>query len=645
MGVFSLQKFSNEILDERWLVLFSRPMIHSRLLSFTRGTLPILLASTLCAAPISAAPRSGRASQQSGPQFEALPLVRSRQNHLLVRAIINGRPAWLGVDTGAPVSAIAAHRREHFGLTGLPGSSKLPARLQINGAFNNVAIARRFQLGALKLLDPDGQLGTSDTPPSGETDNLDNGNTAEGSGTLSNNTDGANNSGLGFNALFSNTVGNFNSAVGFNVLYSNTVGNSNTGTGNNALYSNTEGNGNTAIGDLVLYSNTTGSENTATGANALYNNTTGTGNTATGFNSLVNNTTGIQNTANGHSALGNNTTGSENTAVGFFALVGFNTGDHNTAVGGFSLSNNTTGGQNTAAGHGSLAFNTTGENNSAVGFNTMVSNTSGSYNTATGDGALGSNDTGNFNTADGDVALTNNISGSFNTGLGRLALYQNTSGTGNIAIGESAGFNLTTGDNNIDIGNFGVADESHTIRIGAPDCMCGPGGSVGGQTDTYIAGIFGSGTSGGIGVYVDADGKLGTVSSSERFKKEIKPMDKTSESLLALKPVTFQYKNDSKGIPQFGLIAEEVAKVNPSLVVHDRKGEIYSVRYEAVNAMLLNEFLKEHRTVQELQAARADEQKEIAELKQQLKAQAAAIQKVSERVELNRPSPQVVDNQ
>ena len=121
--------------------------------SFARATLSILLASTLCAGHISAATRSARASQQSGPRFEALPLVRSRQNHLLVRAIINGKPAWLGVDTGAPVSAIAAQRREYFGLTGIPGSSKLPARLQINGAFNSVAIARRFQLGALKLLD------------------------------------------------------------------------------------------------------------------------------------------------------------------------------------------------------------------------------------------------------------------------------------------------------------------------------------------------------------------------------------------------------------------------------------------------------------------------------------------------------------
>src|SRR5206468_13007795 len=127
------------------LVLFSRPMIHFRLLSFTRATLLILLLSAFCLGDVSSAPRSARTSQQSGPQFEALPLVRSRQNHLLVRAIINGKPAWLGVATGAPVSAIAAHRREYFGLTGLPGSSKLPARLQINGAFNNVAIARRFQ--------------------------------------------------------------------------------------------------------------------------------------------------------------------------------------------------------------------------------------------------------------------------------------------------------------------------------------------------------------------------------------------------------------------------------------------------------------------------------------------------------------------
>jgi hypothetical protein len=237
------------------------------------------------------------------------------------------------------------------------------------------------------------------------------------------------------------------------------------------------------------------------------------------------------------------------------------------------------------------------------------------------------------------IALNNMISGSFNTAVGRGTLYSFSSGNGNIAIGEGAGANLTTGDNNIDIGNFGVADESHTIRIGAPDCMCGPGGSVGGQTATYIAGISGQTASGGVAVYVNTDGKLGTATSSARFKTEIKPMDKTSEAILSLKPVTFCYKNeiDPKGIPQFGLVAEDVEKVNPALVAPDRDGKPYTVRYEAVNAMLLNEFLKAHRRIEE-------QDKRIDQLTGQLKEQAALIQKVNDKLELNKPAPQTVFN-
>jgi hypothetical protein len=249
-----------------------------------------------------------------------------------------------------------------------------------------------------------------------------------------------------------------------------------------------------------------------------------------------------------------------------------------------ALYSNTTGSENTATGFQALSNNTTGSNNTATGVNTLVANTTGSDNTATGWGALDANNTGNFNAAYGREALINNESGSFNTGLGRGALYSLTSGDGNIAIGEGAGGQLTTGDNNIDIGNFGVAGESHTIRIGAPDCMCGPGGSVGGQTATFIAGIFGT-TIVGSQVGVTSDGQLGVLAaSSARFKHQIKPMDKASEAILALKPVTFEYKKeiDPKGTPQFGLVAEEVEKVNPDLVTRDAKGELYTVRYEAV---------------------------------------------------------------
>jgi hypothetical protein len=164
---------------------------------------------------------------------------------------------------------------------------------------------------------------------------------------------------------------------------------------------------------------------------------------------------------------------------------------------------------------------------------------------------------------------------------------------------------------------------------------------------TFIAGISGKTASGGVAVYVNANGKLGTTVSSARFKEQIKPMDKASEAIHALKPVTFRYKEelDPEGIPQFGLVAEEVEKVNPDLVARDDKGEIYTVRYEAVNAMLLNEFLKEHRTVQEQKATIAqlkqDFESKLAEQQKQIDSLTTGLQKVSAELEVSRPAPQV----
>jgi len=256
----------------------------------------------------------------------------------------------------------------------------------------------------------------------------------------------------------------------------------------------------------------------------------------------------------------------------------------------------------------------------------------GSLNTATGWQALFSNVIGNDNTSIGAAALFHNTFGDDNTAIGVAALFHNTFGSSNIAIGRSAGINLTTGDNNIDIGNEGVSGEENTIRIG------GPLGVGGAQPRTFITGISGTAVA-GAAVVVNSSGQLGVAASSVRFKQQIKPMDKTSEAILALKPVTFRYKHDldPKGIPQFGLVAEDVEKVNPDLVVHDGEGEVYTVRYEAVNAMLLNEFLKEHRTVQE-------QQKEIDALRVELKGQRALIQKVSDKMELDKPAPQTVLN-
>jgi hypothetical protein len=240
-------------------------------------------------------------------------------------------------------------------------------------------------------------------------------------------------------------------------------------------------------------------------------------------------------------------------------------------------------------------------------------------NTAIGGNALLSNHIGNRNTAIGVDALSFNTKGNNNTAIGVDALFNNTRGANNIALGANAG-NLTTGNDNIDIGNAGVAGEAKTIRIGAT------------QTTTFIAGISGTTVAGGVGVIVDANGQLGTVVSSVHFKQNIKPMSKDSEAILALKPVTFRYKHelDPDGIPQFGLVAEDVEKVNRDLVARDDEGKPYAVRYEAVNAMLLNEFLKEHRKVEQLE--------------EQVAALTAGLQKVSAQLELSRRAQQTMIN-
>ena len=245
------------------------------------------------------------------------------------------------------------------------------------------------------------------------------------------------------------------------------------------------------------------------------------------------------------------------------------------------------------------------------------------------------NTTGQQNSAIGDATLFSNTTGSFNTADGIASLQVNTTGNGNIALGYGAGNNLDTGNNNIDIGNLGVAGESNTIRIGGD-----VGIGYGSQTATFVAAISGTAVVGDA-VVVDANGQLGTVASAARFKKEIRPMDKTSEAILALKPVRFQYKSDSKGTPQFGLIADEVAKVNPDLVVRDRNGEIYSVRYDAVNAMLLNEFIKEHCKVEQL---KKDFESKLAEQQRQIKALTSGLEKVSAQFEVSRRAPQMVVN-
>ena len=346
------------------------------------------------------------------------------------------------------------------------------------------------------------------------------------------------------------------------------------------------------------------------GAGALSSLTSGTNNTAVGSEALFSLTTGEQNTAVGAQALKNDTA-DKNTAIGFQALVKNNTGDSNTAGGWRALFENTTGGRNTASGRQTLLSNTTGFENTATGSVALESNTGGHDNTATGFAALNSNTTGDLNTADGTGSLVNSSTGDLN-----------------IALGFGAGVNLGAGSNNIDIGNVGVATESNAIRIGAQVTVIDQFGATHpAHTATYIAGITGEDATGGDPVFITSDGKLGTINppSSARFKDGIKPMNETSETILALQPVTFRYKKelDPKGTTQFGLVAEDVEKVAPDLVKRDRNGNLQTVRYDAVNAMLLNEFLKEHRKVEQLQ--------------KQVEALAAVLQKVSNKIEFGKP--------
>jgi hypothetical protein len=348
--------------------------------------------------------------------------------------------------------------------------------------------------------------------------------------------------------------------------------------------------------------------NTAEGDLALFSLTTGTSNTAIGFGALGSNTTGDFNTAEGRSALIRNTSGSQNTATGVNALISNTIGSQNTATGVNTLISNTTGFQNAATGVQALFANTTGFHNTADGFAALSRTTTGQHNTATGDEALGSNTTGNFNTANGAHSL------------------ENSTGTGNTALGFEAGANVTTASNVICLG-AGV--------LGANE-----------NNSCFIGNVFNRTSPGGTAVFVDSNGKLGTITSSRRFKEEIEPMAQASEGLFALKPVTFRYKKgiDPQRIPQFGLVAEDVEAVNPDLVVRDEEGKVNTVRYDAVNAMLLNEFLKEHRKVEELSSIVAEQRKEVNALAAAVKEQAALVQKVSAQVELSKAEPQMVVN-
>jgi hypothetical protein len=417
-------------------------------------------------------------------------------------------------------------------------------------------------------------------------------------------------------------------------------GNNNSAAENvDALNINTTGQYNTAHGWHGLSADTTGSGNTANGSYALSSNTSASANTAVGAYSLQNNTTGSDNTALGHSALWSNTTGIWNVAVGTDALADNTTGGGNIAAGGEALSANTTGMENTAMGDAALQNNITGSGNVAVGAVALFYKTGASYqlqgaNTAVGYRALGytgapwgTGSGGDGNTAVGDRAMLYNVDGSFNCAFGLSALSADngeTDSSGNTAIGNRAGYGLRTG-----IGN---------VYIGEQEMARDPGENY----HTYIHNINTTSVSGGSADAVTIDlntGLLGHLTSSRRHKEDIKSMDEASETLYRLKPVTYHYKKeiDRNQALDYGLIAEEVGEVDPNLALRNAKGEIESVRYNAINVMLLNEFLKEHKAFVEEQDKVKKLEAGLAGLVATVKEQAAQIEKVSAQVQIRKP--------
>jgi len=361
------------------------------------------------------------------------------------------------------------------------------------------------------------------------------------------------------------------------------------------------------------------------------------GNTAEGSGVLVSLTSGVWNSGFGFQALNHLTGGNQNTATGLRALSSDINGGFNTATGVLSLFSNTSGFFNSASGAYSLANNTIGGNNTANGYAALYYNTEGDFNTATGFAALYRNTTSFGNTANGYEALYFNTAEA-NTATGYQALVSNTTGIGNTANGLSALRNNSTGDHNtalgINAGNL-VFTASNVIAIGSP------GANV--SDSCYIGNIWNE-SGGSQAVYVNSEGKLGAQVSSRRFKDQIKPIDEASEVIYGLKPVSFRYKPEIEPTRplSFGLIAEEVEKISPDLVTRGGDGTVNTVRYDAVNAMLLNEFLKEHDTIQELKFTVAEQRKEIQALTARLEEQASLIQKVTAQLELNGPMPRTV---
>jgi len=467
-------------------------------------------------------------------------------------------------------------------------------------------------------------------------------NTAAGLEALLNLTTGISNTAYGARALKANTTGGSNLGIGGFALISNTSGSMNSAIGNNAMFNNLSGSNNMALGQGALAGNIAGSANTAMGTQAGAGNTT-SGIVAIGFQALHGANTGL-NTAIGTQAMFSNTTGPFNTAVGFLSLASNTVGDRNTAVGDGAMIGNASGFSNVAVGVSALRNNSSGDNNVAIGHDALVNNNANNQ-TAVGRLAMASNSTGPENAAVGFRALAANTTSGFSVAVGFQALDAATGGQ-NTAVGDNASGAVSTGALNTSLGDLAganVTTASGCVDIGAFTF----GENV--SNRTHIKNVGQTAQNNGIFVTVDpATNRIGFVNlSSERYKQNIKPMDKVSEAILGLKPITFRYKPgvDATDLPQFGLSAEEVAKANPDLVTYDGEGKPFTVRYDAINNMMLNEFLKEHKRVQQLEATVAQQQKGMEVLTAQLKEQAAQIQRVSAQVEMGKPVPKVVANQ
>jgi len=424
--------------------------------------------------------------------------------------------------------------------------------------------------------------------------------------------DSASNTAMGTDALLSITSGYQNTGAGNDALLSTSTGYKNTAIGFAALENNSTGYDDSAFGSGALLLNTTGSDDTGLGMDALYHNLEGSQNTAAGTQALYSNTTGTSNSANGNGALYYNL-GSGNDATGTYALVQNTSGGFNTASGAAALDKNTVGNYNVAVGYEALFFNQSGSNNVGVGFRSLYYST-GSDNDAFGYEALGN--------------LFNTSTGSGNTALGHMSMMNNTAGgSQNIAIGYGAGNDaaeLTHGNNNIDIGSPLPSNESDKIRIGVN----------GTQTDTFIAGI-GTAKVTGAAVYVTSSGQLGVLASSERYKTAIAPMGASTDKLAKTRPVIFHLKDEPEGAVQYGLIAEELDKLYPELVIRDANGVIQGVRYDELAPMLLNR-LQQQQSIILAQADQAVAQDariaEIGAREQALQSQLADVLKAHQEM-------------